>query len=239
MIRTLIMLFIIPLCLNAQQNELIKYPEDSSIELLYVGDYKKGEFDTTLLNREWWGLYEKNNISYLRKVELRLDKIEPDIQYDWEYSISVDDSKNCIILFAGLELVERDIDHYTDNDMIRNNTDFTFEFGPYHTYLSSKLESTDSIGEVERRDYSVHLNYQSNNILATQELFVFPCYDSQLLISLVWAGDLDDDGKTDFVIQLPTPPHNEMGDSTGLFLSSKSDPKELVRLVAYLISTGC
>ena len=70
-------------------------------------------------------------------------------------------------------------------------------------------------------------------------MFVFPCYDSQLLISLVWAGDLDDDGKTDFVIQLPTPPHNEMGDSTGLFLSSKSDPKELVRLVAYLISTGC
>jgi hypothetical protein len=56
---------------------------------------------------------------------------------------------------------------------------------------------------------------------------------------LIWAGDLDNDGKTDFIIQIPTPPYNEMGDSSGLFLSSMADSEELVKLVAYFISTGC
>ena len=88
-------------------------------------------------------------------------------------------------------------------------------------------------------DYCINLNYKSNNKLTTQELFLFPCYGEELLISLIWAGDLDNDGKTDFIIQIPTPPNNEMGDSSGLFLSSKAHSEELVKLVAYFSSTGC
>ena len=95
------------------------------------------------------------------------------------------------------------------------------------------------MGEILRRDYSIHLNYKSNKKLTTQELFLFPCYEEKLFISLIWAGDLDNDGKTDFIIQIPTPPNNEMGGSSGLFLSSKADSEELVKLVAYFISTGC
>ena len=95
------------------------------------------------------------------------------------------------------------------------------------------------MGEILKRDYSIHLNYKSNKKLTTQELFLFPCYGEELLISLIWAGDLDNDGKTDFIIQIPTHPNNEMGDSSGLFLSSKADSEELVKLVAYFISIGC
>jgi len=225
--------------LSAQQNELIQYPVNSNIKILYTGDYKKGELDVKILNREWWGLFEQNNISYIRKVKLRLDKLEPDIQYDWEYRVSVDDNKNCIILFTGLDLTEREINYFTDNHIIRNNEELTFEFGPYHTFLNSELKTTESMGEILKRDYSIHLNYKSNKKLTTQELFLFPCYGEELLISLIWAGDLDNDGKTDFIIQIPTHPNNEMGGSSGLFLSSKADSEELVKLVAYFISTGC
>ena len=52
-------------------------------------------------------------------------------------------------------------------------------------------------------------------------------------------GDLDNDGKTDFVIQTPTLPYNELGGAIGLYLSSRSDKEDLVKLVAYFISTGC
>ena len=238
MIRILILSFFTSF-LSAQQNALIQYPVNSNIKILYAGDYKKGELDVKILNREWWGLYEQDNISYIRKVKLKLDKLEPDIQYDWEYRVSVDDSKNCIILFTGLGLTEREINYFTDNHIIRNNEEFTFEFGPYHTFLNSELKTTESMGEILRRDYSIHLNYKSNKKLTTQELFLFPCYGEELLISLIWAGDLDNDGKTDFIIQIPTPINNEMGDSSGLFLSSKADSEELVKLVAYFISTGC
>ena len=223
----------------SQQNELIQYPLKSNIKILYEGDYKNGELDVTILNRKWWGLYKKDNICYIRKVKLKLDKLEADIQYDWEYRVSVDDKKNYIILFSGLDLTEREIKYFTDNHVIRNNEEFTFEFGPNNTFLNSKLKKTESIGEISRRDYSVYLNHKSNKKLTTQELFIFPCYGDELLMNLVWAGDLDNDGKTDFLIQIPTPPNNEMGDSSGLFLSSMADSEELVKLVAVFISTGC
>ena len=238
MIRILILSFFTSF-LSAQQNELIQYSVDSNIEILYTGEYKTGELDVKMLNREWWGLYVKDKISFVKKVELRLDKLEPDIQYDWEYRVSVDDNKNCIILFTGLDLTEREINYFTYNHILRNNEKFTFEFGPYHTFLNSELKTTESMGEILKRDYSIHLNYKSNKKLTTQELFLFTCYGEELLISLIWAGDLDNDGKTDFIIQIPTPPNNEMGDSSGLFLSSKADSEELVKLVAYFISTGC
>ena len=223
----------------SQQNELIQYPVNSNIMMLYEGEYKKGELDIKILNRQWWGLYKQDNISYIRKVKLKLDKLEADIQYDWEYRVSVDDNKDYIILFSGLDLTKREINYFTDNHIIRNNEEFTFEFGPYNTFLNSKLKKTKNIGEISRRDYSVYLNYKSNNKIITQELFLFPCYGEELLMNLIWAGDLDNDGKTDFIIQIPTPPNNEMGDSSGLFLSSMADSVELVKLVAVFISTGC
>lgn len=239
MIRTLLLLYVIPLWLNAQQKEMFKHPTNSDINMLYVGDYKKGELDSNIMNREWWGLYEKNRTSYIKKVNLQLEKIEADIQYDWEYRISVEENKHCIILISGLDLNNRQIDHYTSNDIIKENQEFTFEFGPYHTYISSQLERTETIGEIQRRDYSIHLNYESNEERIAQELFLFPCYDSNLFVSLIWAGDLDADGKTDFLINLPTLPYNEIGSSSGLFLSSEADKKELVKLVAFYTQTGC
>ena len=224
---------------KSQHNELIELPLNSNIKILYAGDYKKGKLDVKIFDREWWGLFEQDNISYVRKVKLKLENLEPHIQYDWEYRVSVDDNENCIILFSGLELTEREINYYTNNNTIRNNEEFTFEFGPYHTFLNSELKKTESIGKVLRRNYSINLNYKSNKKLTTQELFLFPCYEYELLISLIWAGDLDYDGKTDFIIQIPTSQNNEIGDSTGLFLSSKANSNELVKLVAYFISSGC
>lgn len=223
----------------SKQNELIQLPVNSNIKILYVGDYKKGELDIKLLNREWWGLFVKDNVSLIKKVKLNLEKIEPDIQYDWQYRLSIEDNKDCIILLSGLEIDETEIDYFTDNHILRKNEDLTFEFGPFQTFLNSELKKTEIIGQALRRDYSINLNYKSNNKLKVQQLFIFPCYEDELFISLIWAGDLDNDDKTDFIMQIPTPPENEIGFSSALFLSSKADSNELVKLVAYFISNDC
>lgn len=223
----------------SQEKDIITYPENSDIIILTPGDYKVGEFDIELTDKVWFGIYENSNSSQLKKVKLEVKKIEPDIQYDWEYRVSVEENKNCLFLISGLDLTDRKFDYYTNNDILKNNQDFTFEFGPYHTYISSKLKLEESIGEVTKRYYSVSLNYESNNNKTSQELFLFPCYDEQLILSLVWVGDLDNDGKTDFVIQTPTLPYNELGGAIGLYLSSRADKEDLVKLVAYFISTGC
>lgn len=239
MIRILIVICLIPFFAKAQSNELINLPTNSDINILYAGDYKKGELDIKILEKEWWGLYETNNTSFLKKVKFKLEKIEPDIQYDWEYRLSVEESENCIILISGLKLKDNNFEYFTSRNVLRENQDFTFEFGPYHTFLSSKLENHHLIGEAHRKDYSIHLNYESNEETISQELFLFPSYGQNLNISLIWAGDLDGDGKTDFLIDIPTQPYNEIGYSTGLYLSSKADANKLVKLVAYHTQTGC
>ena len=81
-----------------------------------------------------------------------------------------------------------------------------------------------------------HLNAQS--VVLKKHPYATLGVDTYLTASTS-SGDLDNDGKTDFIIQIPTPPNNEMGDSSGLFLSSMADSEELVKLVAYFISTGC
>lgn len=239
MIRVLFTILLIVTQLSGQSKELSELSSNSEVEILYVGDYKKGELDMDLMNKQWWGLYEKDNNCYLKKVEIKLEELEPDVQYDWEYRISVSENKDCIILISGINLSERNINHFTDNDVIRENNDFTFEFGPYHTYLSSTLQNQENSKEVEINNYSVKLNYKTNQQHQVQELFVFPSYDNTLNLSLLWAGDLDNDGTTDFLIQIPSPYNNEIGFSTGLFLSSKASLDEIVKLVAIHNSTGC
>ena len=76
MIRLLI-ISIFPLLLNAQNNELINYPKDSNVNILFVGDYKVGELNTKILDRQWWGLYVKDKTSFLRKVSIKIDDILP------------------------------------------------------------------------------------------------------------------------------------------------------------------
>ena len=61
---------------------------------MYVGDYMKGEIDINLMNKEWWGVFEDNKQSFIKKVDIKLEKIKPDIQYDWEYRVSVENEKN-------------------------------------------------------------------------------------------------------------------------------------------------
>ncbi|MBL6730451.1 MAG: hypothetical protein ISP74_06040 [Bacteroidia bacterium] len=238
MIRAFILLLVYPLWSDAYQKELITLPSNSDISILYVGDYMKGEIDINLMSKEWWGIFEDNKQSFIKKVEIKLEKIEPDIQYDWEYRVSVENEKKCIFLLTGLNLSDKTFNYFTTQDVIRDSEVYTFEFDPYNTFISSELKSLNFIG-VPRKDYSFFLNYQTQDILKTQELFIFPSYDSYLYLSLIWAGDIDNDGKTDFLINIPTPPNNEFGFSSGLFLSSKAESNELVKLVAFHIQRGC
>ena len=54
--------------------------------------------------------------------------------------------------------------------------------------------------------------------------------------SLLWAGDLDRDGKLDLYVNVTQ--HYNISERK-LFLSSQAGEKELVRQVAELVTTGC
>ena len=75
--------------------------------------------------------------------------------------------------YQGLEIDETEIDYFTDNHILSKNEDLTFEFGPFQTFLNSELKTTEIIGQALRRDYSINLNYKSNNKLKVSNYLFF------------------------------------------------------------------
>ena len=160
MIRILILSFFTSF-LSAQQNELIQYPVNSNIKILYVGDYKKGELDVKIFNRQWWGLFEQDNISYIRKVTLRLDKLEPDpIIF-----MNENDSK-----FYGLDLNRKvkiktrrgeiSINIRLDDDLLPGMIflPFCFKEAAANILTNSTLDPIGKIPELKFSAASVHQN---------------------------------------------------------------------------------
>lgn len=74
----------------------------------------------------------------------------------------------------------------------------------------------------------------SNDTISQELLFVSEMWDVGPY--LIWAGDLDRDGKLDLIMDLKT---HENTSQIGLFLSSKSTKSNLLKLVALRSSVGC
>lgn len=76
--------------------------------------------------------------------------------------------------------------------------------------------------------------YQVKDNTRVQDLFLVKeeSQDGSAFVPVVrWVGDMDRDGKTDFIIEVP---HNECGYDMRLYLSSKAGPHEIVGLAAQL-----
>lgn len=85
-------------------------------------------------------------------------------------------------------------------------------------------------------DYELRLYQNSSQGTITQSLRSFPNLDSDAQPRLLWAGDLDRDGRMDLLFDLTD--HYNVSRLT-LFLSSAAKEGELVGKVAEWITTGC
>lgn len=100
--------------------------------------------------------------------------------------------------------------------------------------LSAFGEALDGLYEAELKDYTLKFvqgQGEKQTIVRYEQL-----YSLDGRPELLWAGDLDRDGKLDLFFNL-TDHYNVMGYT--LFLSSKSGEGEYLRKVAELILTGC
>jgi hypothetical protein len=215
------------------------YKLKSGVEMLMPEDYVEGELDTNLFKKEWWGLFEVGNHSYLKKVQLEIEELDPDIQYDWEYGIKVENNKHCKALLSGFNLKERVIKNYESNSNLKTNEELYFEFSEQIIYLSSQLIPDQNSNEQNKlNNYLIQLNLETDSLLLKQELFYYQS-EQNLNLDVIWAGDIDKDGITDLLMEIPLPKNVGAGFATGLFLSSMADQGEIVKWVAHFVDSGC
>lgn len=102
--------------------------------------------------------------------------------------------------------------------------------------VGAKFSTMSVSGDVKEKEYRTNYTIVLESNGVKQTILKHNQIGADTAPSLVWAGDLDGDGKLDLVMD--TTDDYNVRDLT-LFLSSKAKPGKLVEKVANQFSTGC
>ena len=194
--------------------------------IINTNDFSKGDirFD---VHGKWIGIWESKNQYWATSV-----KVNPPI-----YKIVNQDSDDLpersspslyprrayIFCIKGLSWPNRKITKVPSADIIDSKVSL-YAKGKFRS-LTFNLETTSKSKDSPGGHLLLTVNQQ------TQMLSDYFCY-----FTLLWAGDIDGDGKLDFVI---SDENDNGGNSISLYLSTFAKPGELVGFAAVCGSSGC
>lgn len=109
----------------------------------------------------------------------------------------------------------------------------SMQIGEFTFTAAGQLIKTEYSETVE--NYKLILEGSKDNQTIQQTIADIPFFDDKM-VTFYWAGDLDQDGLPDFLVDLS---HKYSYSMPSLFLSSKSGANELVKMVSQLSEFGC
>lgn len=207
--------------------------KNTKVKLLWTGDFHSEDFPYKS-GEKWLGLFKDVNGYALRSTKIEVKKIRNPELFD----ITVETQRKGNSLF-----------------MVRGKSDLREDSIPT-VYDSEDGENGDSELRLETRtfvfngiryDLSVE-NIGKNEYLGNGSKLVLMAEGNRQILrylkngcndctwNLIWAGDLDLDGKLDLYMDLTD--HYNVTDRM-LFLSSPADTDKIVRFVASFRSVGC
>jgi len=212
-------------------------PSAQAANILELYDYH-GDEVTAKANQNWLGLYAKDGKCELRptKVSIKMvhDEIidEDDLKAKSGKRVSVPGKEKPIFVFAGIRGLKagpvvsspiKNKDHLALNEKIKISL--------------SKREATLTVtGKRKDAEYLTGFVVTLESGGVKQQIVQAKQVSAESTPKLMWCGDLDGDGKLDFVMDTST--HYNASNVT-LFLSSQAKPGKLVKEVASQYATGC
>lgn len=208
----------------------------SQVKLMWESSFHSESF-LNQSGEKWFGLFRDGDKYNLRQTTLNVKRIKNPVLSDLEVSTS-DSSRSVFLVrdilkfnkteiptvFADLDDDESDP---TDTTIKPSETKLDFNGLTYSLYVESPDNSeSPTVGSklyLQVGEKKQVLRYLKNG-----------CNDC--LWSLIWAGDLDQDGKLDLLLDLTQ--HYNVEDIV-LFLSSKAEKGNLVKFVADFYNVGC
>lgn len=219
---------------------------DAMASILTTGFFHGDEVEDDAATRKWWGLFQSPDHSfYLKKTDITqkrvydpvLDEDETQPGTGWEIKTPGRDS--CLLLFSGIQSLSAgklDTAQGIRPQYLYPGEQWAFGIGDRNYTL--KAEGTvKAIDEEEKVvvNYRLWLETTENGQPKRQLLVAQPSFDDNM-IELLWVGDIDRDGRPDFVFNLS---YHYNVSHIGLFLSSGAAKGELVRFVGGHVSVGC
>lgn len=250
---SLFLLSILVSCNNSKEikkEEIVKIPDTSSVveivpneEIEFKNDFDillprsyrnwEGKNEANSLTKNWIDLYEKNGKYYLGKADFKLESGYDECIGD---STKIIESKNKTMLFMDskdLKLGEiKSLKINKNKIWPKEKMSFTFNSVEYFLraegkVLSSEKVHTDEGSEIFQvvENYKLYISTKDipEKLLLKEESF------NDTFVELLFAGDIDNDGKLDFIFGVN---RNYEEERVILFLSSKAEKENVVKKVS-------
>ncbi|MFB9077230.1 hypothetical protein ACFFLS_02675 [Flavobacterium procerum] len=222
------------------------FPVDSllKVNLLLTEVFHGDEVDPNLQKKIWFGLFKNGDNYSFSKISVSINQAyDPIIDEEegektgWEVSTTAKDT--CVVLVEKLPgFADHTVEFVKIPEYIypKENLEFQFLGSQYKLYATGekKKENPDSDWWVVT-DYKLYLKTIINGkevveLLAAKESF------EDRMIRIIFAGDIDGDGKLDLIID--TSSHYNTSSLT-LYLSKSADKHKIIKPVGIFTSVGC
>lgn len=206
------------------------------IKLMWESSFHS-EFFLNKNGEKWFGLFKDGDKYQLRPTTLKVKRIKDPVLYDLDVSTS-DRSRSVFLVRDILKLQNTEIPTVIDNVTNDDNDPTDSTIKPSETKLdfngmtySLYVESPDNSEYPTIRSKLYLQAGETKQVLRYLQNGCNDCY-----WTLLWAGDLDLDGKLDLLLDLT---HHYNVEDRVLFLSSQAEEGKLVKYIADFYNVGC
>jgi hypothetical protein len=194
--------------------------------------------DKTMLEGKQLAIYLKENSLFCQETEFIYTPMKDVmIDLDGEMSLTQIRSKTTneipYMLIYGIQNLDGVTIPFYEGFKTQLLPDESMQIGKFKFLASGKLVKTEYGETVE--NYKLVVEGNKNNQSIKQTLADIPFFDDKM-VTFYWIGDLDQDGLPDFLVDLS---HKYSYSMPTLFLSSKAENGELVKMIAQLSEFGC
>lgn len=183
--------------------------QNNTINIFLEGLYREYEPEELqkILKGDWYDFYKDSNQFVLKKSEIDISKVSDDCLATGAESTYMT-SLNSIFLIKGLTNKDKQIEGFEPKNMEMipgESFNFTFKGVEYSLKASCIFEDTENQTSTEKDPFKA-INYRlyletSNN---KQLLIVLPRTQNFTFVQTLFIGDLDEDGKPDFIFDVST-----------------------------------
>jgi hypothetical protein len=221
------------------------FKDSNPFEILAPGSFHQEDVEMAVDGEVWMGVFETSSGYELRPSEIVVeDAVDPYFDRD--------DERTARLIYATGAVIDpgEDWDWETDRWSVEGADRLMFLLHPADSvFMEGTLEPVITDSPQIPPDTTIELGTSVQLLVAREEgLFLVEGETEQRLsdvypdsvgefVAVVWAGDLDGDGRIDLV--LDDRPHYAYRSYYRLFLSSEAEPGYLVKEVAVFIATGC
>lgn len=243
--------------INQDTTLTINYPEPASyvtsdsnylIDILQTSQYHDDEiedgFDEQLPHEPWYGLFIGPETYHIDKAVIKTTRVNDPIMDDDEsektgWLIETTNPDPALLLMNNAEFTTSPIDFVKPevSELYPGDSlQFTFLKNTY-TLFATGTKIRDSYGSefYSCENYKLFLQTKRDGKLITELLVAHENFDDAM-VYILFAGDIDRDGKLDLL--LDNARHYNVGNPT-LYLSSGADADHLLQILGWHWSTGC